>query len=96
MVLEANLYDGEASYKEGELFFITVMLHELGHAIGMVHHTNTSNPLMYKVNKFIWHTVHLPTKEDIEILLSLHINLEYRKKPPTVSPYNGCWGSLCP
>lgn len=95
---EANLYDGKASYKEGELFFITVMLHELGHAIGLVHHENISNPLMYEYNTFIWDTVYVPTKEDIEILLNLHIDLEYRRKPPAVSPFHdyGCRGGLCP
>ncbi|MDE0518187.1 MAG: hypothetical protein OXH36_01325, partial [Bdellovibrionales bacterium] len=45
---EATLYDGEDLYKNGSLFFITVMLHELGHAIGLFHHKDISNPLMYK------------------------------------------------
>ena len=93
---ESNLYAGEATYKSGEMFFITVMIHELGHAIGILHHRNTSNPLMYEYNTFIWDTVYVPTKEDIEILLNLHINLNYRKNPPAVSPYHGCRGSLCP
>ena len=94
----ANLYEGEASYKEGELFFITVMIHELGHAVGIVHHENTSNPLMYKFNKFVWHKVHLPTEEDIEILLNLHINLEDRRRPKSIiiNPYPGCVRGLCP
>ena len=95
---EANLYDGGASYKAGEMFFITVVIHELSHAIGILHHINTSNPLMYKYNTFIHNKVHLPTKADIEILLNLHINLEYRKKPKSIiiNPYQGCFRGLCP
>ena len=87
-----NLYDGEASYKKGELFFITVVIHELGHTIGIAHHTNKSNPLMYEYNNFIRNKVYRPTKEDIEILLSLHIDLAYRRRKP--SPFHGCWRGI--
>ncbi len=72
------------------------MLHELGHAIGLNHHENTSNPLMYKFNNFIWHTIYRPTKEDIEILLSLHIDLEDRRSPTAISPFHGCQVGICP
>ena len=73
---DANFYTGTASFKQGMLYFLTVMLHELGHAVGIGHHKDQSSPLMYATNRFIWNTIYLPTVKDIEILLSLHIDLE--------------------
>ena len=89
---EANLYDGGASYKAGEIFFITVVIHELGHVIGILHHKNTSNPLMYEYNTFIRNTVH-NLKAYIELYKSKGVvfrskrassHLTYYKKKVTV------------
>ena len=81
---EFDFYDGKSSYKEGKLFFISLMIHELGHAVGIGHHSDISNPLMHTFSNYRRSTVYTPTKEDIEILLNLHIDLEDRRMQQTI------------
>ncbi len=75
-----NFNLSKSSKYDNSIYYHTVINHEIGHALGLVHYKGTSDPLMH------WNAWHcrgkicMPSEKDLENFLNLYVNLQDRRE----------------